>query len=224
MENMRKRMEVRVTTTEKEFLKYASRPTYINDNIYGKEFVEIHENKEILKLNKPIYVGNTVLELIKLAMYEFFYDFLKKKCENVNLLYMSSDSFIIEVIGKHFDDIMLENKEFFDLSNFPKDSIYHCSDNKKVPGKIKDEYGGKNVLEYAASKSKSYTIIDENNHEKSVNKGPNSNIKSNEFKGVIDNKKVVRHRMKKIIKFVLKIVIKYLYLVLMIRDILKMME
>ena len=62
-----------------------------------------------------------VLELSKLAVYEFYYNFLKPKIENVNLLYMDIDSFIIEVIGKKFDDIMLENKEHFDLSNFSED-------------------------------------------------------------------------------------------------------
>ena len=117
---MRKRMKIRVIITEKEFLKYASRPTYINHNIYRKHFVVIYEKKEVLKLNKPIYVGCTVLELSKLAMYEFYYDFLMEKCENFNLLYMGTDSFIIKVIGENFDDIMLENKEYFDLSNFPK--------------------------------------------------------------------------------------------------------
>ena len=84
MENMRKRMKVSVTTTEKEFLKYASRPTYINHNIYGKDFVVIHEKKELLTLNKPIYVGCTVLELRKLAMYEFYYNFLKKNVKTLN--------------------------------------------------------------------------------------------------------------------------------------------
>ena len=55
MENMRKTMKVRVTTNEKEFLKSASRSTYINDNIYGKNLVEIYEKKETIKLNKRIY-------------------------------------------------------------------------------------------------------------------------------------------------------------------------
>ena len=54
---------------------------------------------------------------------------------------MYTDSFIIEVKGENFDDIMLENKEFFDLSNFSKNSIYHCGENKKVPEKMEDEYG-----------------------------------------------------------------------------------
>ena len=57
-------------------------------------------------------------------MYEFYYNFLKQKHENVKLLYMDTDSFIIEVIGENFDDIMLENKEYFYLSNFYEDSKY----------------------------------------------------------------------------------------------------
>ena len=118
MENLRKRMKVRVTTTKKEFLKYASRPTFINHNIYGKDFVVIYEKKEVLKLNNPIYLS--LLELSKLAMYDFHYGFIEEKVNNSNILYMDTDSFIIEVIEENFDDIMLENKEYFDLSNFPK--------------------------------------------------------------------------------------------------------
>ena len=63
MENMRKRMKIRITKTPKDFLKYASRDTCISHNIFGKNFVAINERKESIKLNKPIYVGCTVLEL-----------------------------------------------------------------------------------------------------------------------------------------------------------------
>ena len=76
---MRIRIKVKTKTNEKEFLKYASRPTYIGHKKLGKNLVVIHEKKELLTLNKPIYVGCTVLELSKLAMYEFYYGFVKKK-------------------------------------------------------------------------------------------------------------------------------------------------
>ena len=82
MENMRKRMKIRITKTPKEFLKYASRPTFFNHIIFSKNLVAIHEKKEVLKLNKHIHIGCTVLELSKLAMHEFFYNFLKKKCKD----------------------------------------------------------------------------------------------------------------------------------------------
>ena len=111
MENMRKRMKIRITKTPKDFLKYASRPTYISHNIFDKNLVAIHQKKEVLKLNKPMYVRCVVLKLSKLVTYNFFYHFLNQKCKNFNLLYMDSDSFIIEVIGENFDDIMFENEK-----------------------------------------------------------------------------------------------------------------
>ena len=131
-------------------------------------------------------------------MYEFYYDFLKEKCENVKLLYMDTNSFIIEIIDENFDDMRLENKEYFDLSNFSKDSKYYCVDNKKVLGKMKDEYGGTPILEYARAKPKSYTANDVNNYEKSTHKGDSAKFRSSEFKDVLFNKKVFRHITKKI--------------------------
>ena len=63
MGNMRKRIKIRITTNEKDFLKYVSRPTYISNKKFGKNLVVIHEKKkELLTLNKPIHVGCTVLE------------------------------------------------------------------------------------------------------------------------------------------------------------------
>ena len=84
MENMRKRIKIRITKTQKDFLKYAWRPTYIGNKTFGKNLVAIHEKKELLTLNKPVYVGCTVLELRKLAMYKFYYD---KEKKNVKILY-----------------------------------------------------------------------------------------------------------------------------------------
>ena len=77
-----------------------------------------------------------------------------------------------------FYEILHEFKELFDLSNFPKDSKIFCNDNKKVPGKMKDEYAA--------------MAIYVNNYEKSVYKGHNSNIKHDEFIDVHSNKKVIR--------------------------------
>ena len=93
---MRKRIKIRITTNEKDFLKYVSRHTYIGHEKFGKNLVVIHEKKELLTLNKPIYVGNTVLELSKLAMYKFYYDFVKKKCKKPILLFTDTDGFCFE--------------------------------------------------------------------------------------------------------------------------------
>ena len=65
IENLRKIMNVRLVNNEKDFLKYTSRPTYITHKIFGKDYAAIHEIKPVLMLNKPIYVGFTILELSK---------------------------------------------------------------------------------------------------------------------------------------------------------------
>ena len=163
MENMRKRIKIRITTNEKDFLKYVLRPTYIGYRKFGKNLVAIHEKKELLTLNKPIYVGNAILELSKLAMCKFYYDFVKKKCKNPKLVFTDTDSLCIET-EEDFHEIMYQDKE---------DSKYYCADNKKVPGKMKDKYGGTAIWDYTGTKSKMYSIRDVNNYEKSVHKGHN---------------------------------------------------
>ena len=80
---------------------------------FGKNVVVIHDKKELLTLNKPIYVGNTVLELSKLAMYQFYYDEVKKKCKNSILLFTDTDSLCIET-EEDFYGIMNEFRELFD--------------------------------------------------------------------------------------------------------------
>ena len=105
MENVRKRIKIRRTTNEKDFLKYASRPTYIGHKKIGKNLVVIHEKKELLTLNKLVYVGCTVLKLSKLAMYRFYYDKVKKKCKNPVLLVTDTDSLWFET-EENFYEIM----------------------------------------------------------------------------------------------------------------------
>ena len=102
MGNMRKRIKIRITTSEKDFLKYPSKPTYTRHKKIPKNLVVIHEKKELLTLNTLIYVGNTVLELSKLAMYKFWYDFVKKKCKKCILLFTDTDSLCFET-EKDFD-------------------------------------------------------------------------------------------------------------------------
>ena len=76
MENLRKRIHVRLGNSEKDFLKYTSRPTHITHMIFDKNYAAIHEIKSVLMLSKPIYVGFTVLELCKWLMYDFHYNFI----------------------------------------------------------------------------------------------------------------------------------------------------
>ena len=79
MENLRKKINVRLVNNEKDFLKYTSRPTYVTHKLFDKDYAGIHDIKPVLMLNKPIYVGFTISELSKWMMYDFHYNsFLKK--------------------------------------------------------------------------------------------------------------------------------------------------
>ena len=122
-----------------------------------------------------------MLELSKLAMYKFYYGFVKKQFKNPKLLFTDTAGLCFET-EENFYEIMLEHKELFDLSNFPKDSKYFRNDNKKVPGKMKGEYGGTAIYEFIGPKSKMYSIHDVNNCGKSVYKGHTFNIGNTEFK------------------------------------------
>ena len=78
MENLRKRINLRLENNEKDFLKFTSRVTHLTHKIFDKTFAAIHEIKSILMLNKPIYVGFTVLEISQWLMNDFHWNFIKK--------------------------------------------------------------------------------------------------------------------------------------------------
>ena len=139
---MRKRIKIRIVKNSQDFIKYTVRPTCVNWKLFENNLAAINEKKVSLTLNKPIYVGFTVLELSKLEMCNFHYNFMKKKFEYLLLLFTDTDSLCYECDEDPYE-IMYQHKEYFYLSNQPKDSKYYCSENKKVVGKIKDEYGGK---------------------------------------------------------------------------------
>ena len=96
MENLRKRINVRLVNNEKDFLKYTSRPTYITHKIFGKDYAAIHEIKPILILNKPTYIGFTVLDLSKWKMYDYHYNFIKNNF-NAELLFTDTDSLTVKL-------------------------------------------------------------------------------------------------------------------------------
>ena len=96
MENLRKRINVRFINNEKDFLKYKSKPTYVTHKLFNKNFAAIHEVKQVVVLNKPIYVGFTVLDLSKWLMDDFHYNFIKKSF-NAELLFTDTGSLTYEI-------------------------------------------------------------------------------------------------------------------------------
>ena len=197
MENLQKRINVRSLNNEKDFLKYTSKPTPVTHKIVDKNFAAIHEMKSILTLNKPIYVGFTVLELSKWLMYDFHYNFIKKHFD-AELLFTDTDSLTYQSKLKDVYEEFFKRKYLFNFSSYPKDSRFFDTTNKKVISKREDEKEGKIIDEFVGLKSKMYSIKNIDGKESNTTKGVNLTTEFNEFKNILFKKKIMRHKMKRI--------------------------
>ena len=117
-------------------------------------------------MNKPIYLGQAILDISKTLMFEFWYDYIKPKYgDKVKLCYMDTDSFVMLIkTGDFYKDISGDVDRWFDTSNFNKSDNrpLETGKNKKVIGKFKDELGGKILTEFGALRAKAYSfLIDE---------------------------------------------------------------
>ena len=119
MENLGKRINVRLVNNEKDFLKFASRLTHVPYKIFDKNYATIHEIKPVLTRNKPIYVGFTVLELSKWLIYDFHYNFIKKYFD-AELLFTDSDVLRMKLNQKMFIKNFLSTSICLTLAIFEK--------------------------------------------------------------------------------------------------------
>ena len=113
-------------------------------------------------LNKPIYVGMSVLDLSKHLMYDFYYNHLKKLyTHNIRLLYTDTDSLIVHVQTDDLYKDMAQNLDDYDTSNYQSDHPLFSTANKKIIGKFKDELGGKVMTEFIGIRPKMYSYVGE---------------------------------------------------------------
>ena len=196
-ENLRKRINVRLVNNEKDSLKYSSRTTHITHKIFDKNYAAIHEIQPFLTLNKPVYVGFTVLELSKWLMYDFHFNFIKKHFD-AELLFTDRDHLTYEVKSEDFYEEVFKHKHLFHFSNYPEDSKFFDETNKKVICKMKDAFEGKIVDEFVGLKSKMHSMKSIDRKESNTAKGVNIEIEFNEFKDTLFNKKDIRHKMGRI--------------------------
>ena len=171
-----------------DFLKYISKPTYNTHKIFCKDYAAVHEIKPVLILNKAIYVGFTVLDLSKWKMHDFHYNFIKKNFD-AELLFTDTDSLTYEIKSENVYEEFFKWKDLFDFSNYSKDSKFFNETNKKVIGKMKDEFGGVIVEEFVGLKSKMYSIKKSDGKEYNTAKGVSNATDFNKFKDDLFNKK-----------------------------------
>jgi hypothetical protein len=160
MENLRKRVNVKLVNDKTKLTKLTARPSFDSFRIFSEDLAAVNMKKTKLYLNRPIYVGFTILDLSKVLMYQFHYEYMKQKYgANAMLLFTDTDSLCYEVKTRDIYQDMLEDAELFDTSEYKQDHPLHSIRNKKVLGKMKDETHGIPIQEFIGLRPKMYSII-----------------------------------------------------------------
>ena len=121
----------------------------MSHKIFDNDLVAIHKNKVTLMLNKPTYIGMCILELSKVLMYEFHYDYIKNKYgNNSKLLLTDTDSLMYEIKTENVYEDFSNSKEMFDFSNYSPKSKYYDNSNNLVVGTMKDETSAAAIEEF----------------------------------------------------------------------------
>ncbi|XP_021341715.1 uncharacterized protein LOC110442433 [Mizuhopecten yessoensis] len=159
MENMRKRVSVELVNTPKRLRKVCAKPNFQSFKIFNKDLVAVNMKKTNIVLNRPIYAGFCILEVSKIFMYQFHYDFIKQKYgSKAELLFTDTDSLAYSIETPDWYRDMQDNADLFDTSNFPKDSSMFSMKNCKVLGKMKDECNGQIMDQFVGLKPKMYSL------------------------------------------------------------------
>ena len=161
MENIRNRVNVKLVNTGEQFKKLAAKPNYESRKIFNENLVSVHMKKTSLTMNKPVYLGMSILDLSKTVMFDFHYKYIKPKYgKQAKLLFTDTDSFLYEIQTEDFyKDISGDVKNRFDTSDYPEGhpSGIPTGINKKVLGMFKDEAAGKIIKEFVGLRAKLYS-------------------------------------------------------------------
>ena len=176
MENIRNRVDVKLVNTKEKLRKLVSKPNLKSPpKIFSENLVSVHMRKTSLLMNKPIYLGMCILDLSKIIMYDFHYNYIKSKyADKAKLLFTDTDSLMYEIETEDFyKDISGDVKDKFDTSDYPENhpSGIPTGENKKVLGMMKDEVAGKIIKEFVGLRSKLYSFVTDDGGETKKCKG-----------------------------------------------------
>ena len=173
MENVRNHRDIKLVTSNKRIKRLVSEPSHYSHKNISDHLMAIEMKKTKVKMTKPLYLGMPILDISKILMYKFWYDYINTKYgNNAKLCYTDTDSFIIYIKTEDFfEDISNDVVGRFDTSNYDKNDKRPLSKgkNKKVTDLFKDELGGKIMIEFVALRPKTYSYLDDygNKHKKS---------------------------------------------------------
>ena len=175
-----------------------SEPNYHTVNLISEDLSIIEVKQTKVKMNKPIYLGLSILDFSKILMYEFWYDYMKPKYnDNVRLCSMDTNSFIMNIKTNDFyKDISDDVDNRFDTSNYEVKRPLPIGKNKKVIGLMKDELGGEIITVFIALRPKIYSYLTNNDKIDKKAKGTKKciikkMIKFDDYKKCLLNDKVI---------------------------------
>lgn len=163
MENVRSRVDIHLRTKwEGRYgaRKLIARPNFKRRTIFNEDLVAVEMSRTNILMDKPISVGMAILDISKVVMYEYYYNFLKTKYgENICLAYTDTDSFVLHVKTDDFYEDMKQNLERYDTSDYPENNKFQMPRvNKKIPGLFKDELNSIIVTKFVGLRSKMYCV------------------------------------------------------------------
>lgn len=180
--------------------KLIARPNFHSASIFSENLVAVQMKPEKIVLDKPIYIGFSVLELSKSHMYNFHYNVIKPHYKNkIQLCYTDTDSFVYQIETSDFyHDLKRHFSTYFDTSNYKPNNRFNIPiKNKKIPGLFKDELGGDIITEFVGLRSKLYCIKTESHvikKAKGIKKNAMNELNVNDYKNVLLLDKIVRKK------------------------------
>ena len=195
IENIRKRQNVILVDDRKLANKLSSKPNFERLTIFDENLIAVHMKKTEVYFNKPIYVGQAILDLSKTLMFDFHYNYIRKKYDNkAELLFTDTDSLMYLIQTDDFyHDIRKDIKKKSDTSDYLENhpSGIKTGVNKKVIGKFKDEAAGRQITHFVGLRPKLYTFKVEKIKEREEEMKGEKEMKG-ENKGEVDKAKGVK--------------------------------
>ena len=204
MENIRNRKNIQLVTSKKSALKLIAKPNFKHRTIFTENLIAIHMGKTRLIFDKPVYVGMCILDVSKTLMYDFHYNYIKKKYEEKALLLMTdTDSLCYEIETEDFYKAISSDIEAkFDTSAYPKNhpSGIKTGVNKKVIGMMKDKCSGEIMEGFVGLRAKLYATKMDSGKESKKCKGINKTVTKNDiafedYKDVLFNQTTQMRKM-----------------------------
>ena len=159
MENIRKHRDIKLVNNEEAYLKAVRKPNFKSGTLFGPNLMGCEMVKVKVVMNKPVYRGQAILDLSKIVMYEFHYDYMKCKYADDKLTpcYMDTNSLIYDIETDDFyKDIADDVEDRFDTSGYNDNRPLPAGKNKKIIGLMKDELGGGIMKEFVTLRPKTY--------------------------------------------------------------------